>query len=158
MRIGQNDRAHQLGTILRAPGVSEREEETLASGPSVVALVVNGLARHFQLVFECHESQANAAVVGGVFAEREFTVLLDARFWNFLAVLIDDALAAGFIGFCIGVGPPVAQVSLGIELAALVVETMNDFVSDDHADCAVVHRVVLAIFRSKAAEEFRPES
>src|SRR6185369_11967595 len=146
VRIGQNDRAHQLGTILRAPGVSERQEETLASGPSVVSLVVNRLARHFQLVFERHECQANSAVVSGVFAEREFTVLLDARFWNFLAVLIDDALAAGFIGFCIGVSPPVAQVSLGIELATLVVETMNDFVSDNHSDCAVVHRVVFRGF------------
>jgi hypothetical protein len=40
------------------------------------------------------------------------------------------------------VGPPVAQVAVAVELAALVVEAVPDLVADDGADAAVVDRVV----------------
>ena len=77
---------------------------------------------------------------------------------------IDAHAGDGFVGVVLGgqfvrlgretVGvflcPPVAQAAIGVDLSALVVEAMGDFVSDDRADGAVVHRRV-----SRRIEEWR---
>ena len=39
-------------------------------------------------------------------------------------------------------GPPVAEIAVGVELAALVVEAVGEFVTDHGADRAEVHRIV----------------
>ena len=57
-------------------------------------------------------------------------------------VLVDDRLGAFVVGLGRGGRPPIAQVTDGVVLPALVVETMSHFVADDRADAAIVHRVV----------------
>ena len=56
--------------------------------------------------------------------------------------LLDEQLRAllelGFVGRL----PPVAQLAVAVEAAALVVEAVADLVADDRADRAVVHRIV----------------
>ena len=58
------------------------------------------------------------------------------------AVLVDEALRARFEGLAILGRPPVAQISLGIEMAALVIEAVRQFVADYRADAAHVDRIV----------------
>ena len=60
--------------------------------------------------------------------------------------------------FAVFGGPPVAQVALSVELAALVVEAVDDLVSDDHADGAKVHGVIFRGIEDRVAAEFRRES
>ena len=52
-------------------------------------------------------------------------------------------------------GPPVAQVALGVELAALVVEAVRHLVADDGAHGAVVHARRRRSDRRTAAAECR---
>src|SRR5450755_4573816 len=87
----------------------------------------------------------DAAVVGGIFALGEQAVLFDSgtSVGDVLRVFVGDALAAFVILFAVFGSPPVPQVSVGVELASLIVEAVDDFVSDDHTDGAVVHGVIL---------------
>ncbi len=59
-----------------------------------------------------------------------------------VAVFIHQALRAFLEGLLVFRGPPVAQVALGIELAALVVKAVSKFVSNDGADAAEVNSIV----------------
>src|SRR5215471_13584677 len=85
----------------------------------------------------------NAAIVSGVLTGGKFTVLLDAGFWNLLGVLVSNALIALVVIGSIGGDPPVAQVAIGIELAALIIVAVGHFMPDDGADRAIVHGVNL---------------
>ena len=86
-----------------------------------------------------------SAIIGGVLALGHAAILLHAgaRFGNFLGVLVGDALSALVISLGVRLGPPIAQVALGVELASLVVEAVNDFVADDRANRAVIYGIVL---------------
>src|SRR6185369_1895154 len=55
--------------------------------------------------------------------------------------LINYALPTLLETLQVVISPPVLQTSLSIVLRALVVETVADFVSDDYADGAIIHRV-----------------
>ena len=57
-------------------------------------------------------------------------------------VLLDEHLRALLELLASASRPPVAQVAVAVELAALVVEAVADLVADHGADRAVVHRVV----------------
>jgi hypothetical protein len=83
-----------------------------------------------------------AAQIGDVLAEREFAVDLDLVNDGVLRILIGDA--GGALDEFAGVlfGPPVLEVSFGVELAALVVEAVGEFVADSAAGVAVVGRVI----------------
>jgi hypothetical protein len=58
---------------------------------------------------------------------REQAVLFYTQFGDLLRVLIGDAFAALLVSFGIGFSPPVMQIALGIELAALVIEAVRYF-------------------------------
>ncbi len=59
-----------------------------------------------------------------------------------LRVLVGHAGGALFEFLGVLHGPPVAQIALGVELAAFVVEAVGQFVADGGAGVAVVGRVV----------------
>ena len=90
-----------------------------------------------------HEGEQKATVVGGVLAEGELAVDLDVVDGGEGAVFVDEAVGAGGEVLEVFGGPPVVEVALGVELAALVVEAVGEFVADDGADVAVVDGVVL---------------
>ena len=56
--------------------------------------------------------------------------------------LIFDAGGALLKIFQVFGRPPVAQISLGIVLAALIVEAVGHLMADDGADAAIVERIV----------------
>ena len=144
MRIGGHDQARDFGPHIRAPRIGVRQEEALAVGPAIRTLIVERLALLLQRGFQGIQRQMDAAVVGGVLSLRQQAVLLDsgAGIGDILRVFVGDALAAFVILFGVVGSPPVAQVAMRVELAALIVEAMDDFVADDHADGAVVHGII----------------
>ncbi len=144
VRVGGDDQTRDLRPHIRAPRIRIREEEALAIGPAVRTFVVERFALLLECGFERVQREMDAAVVGRVFALGEQAILFHAGagVGNVLRVLVGDALAAFVILLAVFRGPPVAQVAVSVELAALIVEAVNDFVTDDHADGAVVHRVI----------------
>ena len=54
--------------------------------------------------------------------------------------LLDQLAGALLERRLVGIRPPVGIVALGVELAALVVEAVHDFMADDRANAAVVQR------------------
>src|SRR5271165_4963175 len=134
MGIGAGgDAGRFVGDVL-TPDLSIGDEEAL--GRSVaVDLLRHGVA---SLAGEdAHEgliSDANAAVIGGIFAESELAVQLLSGDGLEAAVLLDLATRAILKSSAVCRGPPVLNVALAIELASLVVEAVGHFVADDHAD------------------------
>ena len=71
-------------------------------------------------------SEERAAQVGEVLAVCEFAVDLYVVDDGVARVLVDDTSGALFELFAIGIGPPVAEVAVGVELAAFVVEGVRE--------------------------------
>jgi membrane-associated PAP2 superfamily phosphatase len=86
--------------------------------------------------------ERHAAEIRDTFAEHELAVSVKI-ITNFVAAeLALDATGARFKVLAVLRRPPVAQVSLAIELAAMVVKAVKQLVADDCADAAVVDRRV----------------
>src|ERR1700740_1982657 len=144
MGIGCHGHARDLGTDVGAPRIGKRQEKLLAIGPAVGALVVERLALLFQADLRGAGGQMDAAVVGSVLSLGQQTVLLyaGAGFRHVLRIFVRNAFAAFVVVLGVRFVPPVAQIAVGVELASLIVEAVNDLVSDDHADGAVVHSII----------------
>src|SRR5438270_10131092 len=89
-------------------------------------------------------SQRNprAAIVGGVLAEREPAIQLDVVNGGKPAVLIGYTAGAFFKFLSIFRRPPIAQISLRIIFASLIVKTVRELVTDDHSNAAKVSCIV----------------
>src|SRR5487761_2063310 len=83
-----------------------------------------------------------AGVVGNIFAQSQFAVDVVSLHRTERIVLLDQHLGLGGEVLVVFLGPPVAQVAVAIVLAALVVETVADFVADHGTDRAVICGIV----------------
>src|SRR5207237_10110478 len=84
-----------------------------------------------------------AAQVGDVLAQGEAAVYVGGAVHHGVGVELGrDAARAVLKALRVVRGPPVAQVALGGELAALVVDAVGHLVADHGAHAAVVHGVV----------------
>ena len=81
-------------------------------------------------------------MVSQVFAQCQFTVSLQARQYFNLVEEIHHHLCAFLETVGITRSPPVGQVSVFVELTALVVESMRHFVTDYYTDGTIVGGIV----------------
>src|SRR4029079_16656869 len=65
------------------------------------------------------------------------------------AVFVGYAAGALFKSFAVLGGPPVAQISLRIKLAALIVEAVRKLVTDHQADCTEIGGVVGILIKER---------
>ena len=128
-------RAHRVVARLAAPALSVGHEDALFAAQAVED--GRGLAAERGAIGV--ERDQEAAQVRDVLAERQLAV--DARSGDGFVgvVLLGESLRFGFEAFGVFRGPPIAQAAVGVDLAALVVETVRDLVADHSADRAVVH-------------------
>ena len=91
-----------------------------------------------RVLLPCKICEKRAAEIGEILSVGELTVDLDVVDDRVAGVLVDDALGALLELLAVGVGPPVAQVARGVELAAFVVEGMGELVTHGGARVAVV--------------------
>ena len=96
----------------------ESDEESLRGCEAVDLLQIHALG----LIFPRHVAEKLPAQVGDIFAEGERAVDVHVIDHHILTVLILHALGAGVELLAILFCPPVAEIALGIELAAFVVE------------------------------------
>ena len=142
MRVRHRADAQVFRTIVFASPLCVADEESLLRREAVAHRLLRFLRHRGHLGLPCHPAQDQAAQVGDVLAQRELAVDLDVVDDRVLRVLVDDALRALFERLRILLRPPVLQVTVGVELAALVVERVRQFVADGAARVAVVRSVV----------------
>src|ERR1700683_4823535 len=99
----------------------------------------------------------HAAVIGRVFAEGELAVQMDAIHWSEGGILLDETFGALLKFGGIFRGPPIAQVTLGIELAALIVEPVRQLVPHYRTDGATVHGRIHAVVEEGRLQNARRE-
>src|SRR6516162_7206717 len=83
------------------------------------------------------------------FSQREFTIQVHPWDGAEIRILFSNAGGAFFKGFGVSRGPPVAEVALGVKLAAFVVEAVGEFVADDYADRSEVGGVFTVIVKER---------
>ena len=130
-----------------APDLGVTQEEALLRGEAIEFFLFDGAV--FKAADQSHEGQPNAGIVGAIFAQREPPVEIRAFHGAEAGILFVNAIHP-FLEFRgILLGPPITQIAVGIELAALVVKAMGEFVTDNRANTAKVegHIGVSAIER-----------
>ena len=140
MRIDGGIHAFGFVAGVGTPALSVADEEALLGSEAVDRFQF--LAAGFTL--PGHVSQHQPAQIGDIFAHGQLAVDLDVIHGDILRILVGDATGALVKLFAILRRPPVAQIALGIELAAFVVEAVRQFVANGGAGVAVVRGVVRA--------------
>ena len=153
MRIDGGAQALGLVAGLSAPTLPVADKETLIGREAIDRLKL--LALGIFLPREIGEQQP--AEVGNILAQRQLAVDLDVVDDCVCRILVRDATGALLEFFSVVLGPPVAQVSLCVELAAFIVEAVSQFVTDGAAGVAVV-RSGVRLGIEQAAAECPPES
>src|SRR5580704_13513596 len=140
MRIGLHLQAELLRAGAAAPTLPVSEEELLHRSIAVLLLCqVNALP--LGIGQKRDVSQTQAAIVGGVLAQRQLAVYLHVIDRDEVAVLLHFAVRFLVKVFAILGGPPVREVAVTVELAAFVIEAVGEFMSYDAANVAIVRRV-----------------
>jgi len=128
MRIGLHLQAQLFGARITTPALTVAEEELLQRRVTVL-FGIEIEAFSFGIGQECDIGEPQAAVVGGVFAERELAIDLHVINHHEVAVLVNFTI--GFFLELLSVlgGPPILEIAVAIELAALVVKGVGQFVA-----------------------------
>src|ERR1700722_18085049 len=114
------------------------DKEALLGSEAVAVCQMHGPG----LIFPCHPSENQSAKIGDVFPLRELAVDLYVVHDDVLCVLIHHALRAGLEALVVPCSPPILQVALSVELAALIVEAVSQLVTNGSTRVAIVGRVV----------------
>ena len=143
VRVDHGALASGLIGFVLTPDLGKSEEVPLLFGVAV-DLVVDGFAVLGQDVEQSHVCDAQAAIVGGVFAEGQLAIELGLRDVAVgrscfkAAVLGDFAIGALDELLAIFGSLPFTQVAVAVVLRAFVVKAVGHFVADDHADSTEV--------------------
>ena len=82
-------------------------------------------------------SNFDSTIIGDILAQRQLAIELHPGKLKTPILLLHALAARGKVALRLG-APPVFHVPIGAHVPALIVETVRDFVADDHANCAVV--------------------
>src|SRR5438270_10869702 len=134
MRVSLGQHQRGLGTGALAPYLSKAEEVALFGSEAILGELFVGLAGCSLCFLHGGVGDAQSTVVGAVFAEGEAAVECHGLAIDFgrdeVAVFVGDASGALLESVGIGLCPPVAEIADGVELTALVVESVGQFVTD----------------------------
>ncbi len=137
MRIGLNLQFFLLRTIFAAPVLGVAEEELLRGGVS--ALLLAQVEMFACGISEKRDvSQAKAAVIGSVFAQRELAIDMHAAGDGEVSVLLHFAVSLPFELLCVGCRPPFGKIARAVKFSALIVEAVRELVTYDAADVSVI--------------------
>ena len=157
VRVGVGEQLEELRGLLRAPalGVGEEEELLVAEPRDRAALLRVGLLPRPQRgAGPSFTPPMSAMFSPDVSAPLSFTPghrLVLAEYWSCTHLVASSKLRLRVLG------PPVAQVAVAVELAALVVEAVRELVADGaRAGVADVHRRVEVAREERRLELARP--
>src|SRR5207245_5744983 len=138
MRVGLGAHAKVFGSFVGASPLREASEEALFRREPVDVLEIFVLGG----ILPSDVSKNLAAQVRYILSHRQLPVNVHVFHHDVLRILVADAFGARVKLFAVLFGPPIFQIALGVELAALVVKTVRQFVTDGATGVAVVWRVV----------------
>src|SRR5947209_19989335 len=138
MRIGHSAHPQVFRTFIGAIPLGEADEEALLRREPIQRLKI----LVFGGIFPGYISQNLAAKIGHVFTQRKLAVDVDVIYDNKACILVLNTLGPllEFLGVLFR--PPVAQIAFSVELAALVVKAVCQFVSDGAAGVAVIGSII----------------
>jgi hypothetical protein len=151
------DSGHHAGvfrTLSLAPDLAPAHEQTLLGREAVNRL----LRRVTQNIQQSHIGNSQPTVVCSILAQRQLPANVNVIHRDETVILLDEACLQLVELFTVFGSPPITQVSLGIKLAAGIVESVRQFVADNRADGAEVYRIVDLGIVEMAAAECRLES
>src|SRR5579864_7161403 len=138
VRIGDGAQALVLGTLVAAGPLRHSDEEALVGAEAI---------HRFQIltpggVFPRQVREEGSAEIRDVLAQRQLAVDFDVIHDSVLGILIGNAFGALLELGGVVFGPPIFQISLRIELTALIVEAVGELVPDGGAGVTVIRRIV----------------
>src|SRR5581483_7542860 len=146
MRIDLDLQAFRLRRPVFAPDLRISDEEALLGRETFHGLIIASIGFPFRpLGIQGHHGNANTAVVGGVLAQGKAAIKVYVVDGYERTVLVGDATGALVKLLAVCGRPPVSEVSYSVELTALVIEAVREFVSDDDADAAIIYGFILGI-------------
>src|SRR5580704_15078365 len=98
------------------------------------AIDIRGTRLALARLLICQECNLRAAQVADALAQYEVAVVMHAGFDEVAIELIGHARGAGLELLQIGFRPPVPQAAQVVELGALIVEAVRNFVADHYSD------------------------
>src|SRR5205807_206293 len=107
---------------------------------------------------ERHQRDAGASIVRGVFSQGEAAIQFQIVDRGKAAVLVGNATGAFLKFLCVFQSPPIAEISLGIELAALIVKTVGEFMANHQADSAKIDRIIHIAVEEGGLQDARREN
>src|ERR1041384_4506149 len=142
MRIGFGQQARALRRGVLAPNLGKAQEEALLRRETIFLRGSFRVISH--LLPQGHERDAQAAVVSRVLAQGKASVEMNVIHSHKGAVLIGDAARALLELLAVFRCPPVGEITLSVEFAALIVKAVRELVADHDADAAEVHCIIFA--------------
>src|SRR5436305_4628910 len=120
MGIGFCQQAGTLWSPVFTPYLCESQEEPLLGTEAVFGLVGAVFCILGHGILQRPESNADPTVISGVLAQRKAAIQVNVIHGNERTVLVSDAASAFVELGKVGRRPPVLEVALSIELAALI--------------------------------------
>src|SRR5205823_9155997 len=121
--------------LIGAPDLCPTEEEALL-GAKAVSVRRPRFARQGFFIRSIGDRQSTQ--VGDALPQNQLAILVQVAVDDVGVELIGNAGSARLEILQVLRAPPVFQVALTVELAAMIVKTMGDFMSDDRSHSAVV--------------------
>jgi hypothetical protein len=138
VRIGDGVHTLAFWTLVAARPLRHPDEEALIRRESVERRKVLSLGGFLPR----QKRQPGAAEIGQILSQRQLAVDFDVVDDGEAGILVGNAFGGSFEGLRVGLGPPVFQISVGVELPALIVEAVRQFMTDGCAGVAVVRRII----------------
>src|SRR6266481_3582044 len=139
VRVGVGHQPSVFDPLIGAPDLRPTEEEALL-GSEAVSVRWPRFAR--QGFFKRSIGDRQSTQVGDALPQNQLTILVQVAVDDVGVELIGDAGGARLEILQVFRAPPVFQVALTVELTAVIVKPMRDFMSDDRSHSSVVHRVI----------------
>lgn len=137
--IGEKALTNRGRGELRAPGLTETDEEELFVGETRNnrgLIVLIGVHVHISRV-----RRLQTTGVGDVLTLSQVTIHEVTRQGRELRVLLNDAVNTLLEGLRGTGSPPVNQLTSTIEISTLRIQRVSQFVTSNHTDTTIVHRI-----------------
>src|SRR5215469_7204113 len=133
MGISQSAQAHFFRTLVVAGPLSKANKESLIGREPGDRLEVFT----FCLILPRQIGEDFAAEISYIFTQRQLAVDVNVVNHDVLGILVSNTLGALLKFLPVFFGPPLAQIAMCVELAALIVEAVGEFMPYGAAGIAV---------------------
>src|SRR5579863_1508030 len=138
MFIQRDHHAFVFRAVAFSPDRPKGNEKTLLGSETIdESSVLSG-----EGFFQSSERDSESAKIGDAFTQNKLAIFVKVALNGIGIELFDDALCPGFEILGVFGCPPIAQITVGVELSALIVKTVSHLMADSGADAAVIESII----------------